>query len=34
MFVLFVQSLVVLTYGLVIRSKSLTVTPVIFVVLG
>ncbi len=33
-FVLFVQSLVVLTYGLVIRSKSLTVTPVIFVVLG
>jgi hypothetical protein len=33
-FVLFAQSLVVLTYGLVIRSKSLTVTPVIFVVLG
>ncbi|MCP4717125.1 MAG: hypothetical protein GY868_18515, partial [Deltaproteobacteria bacterium] len=33
-FVLFAQSLVVLTYGLIIRSKSLTVTPVIFVVLG
>jgi hypothetical protein len=33
-FVLFAQSLVVLTYGLVIRSKSLTITPVIFVVLG
>jgi hypothetical protein len=33
-FVLFVQSLVVLTYGLVIRSKSLTIAPVIFVVLG
>jgi len=32
--VLFAQSIVVLTYGLVIRSKSLTVTPVIFVVLG
>jgi len=33
-FVLFVQSLVVLTYGLVIRSKSLTIAPIIFVVLG
>jgi hypothetical protein len=33
-FILFVQSLVVITYGLVIRSKSLTITPVVFVVLG
>jgi len=32
--VLFVQALVVLTYGLVIRSRSLVGAPLVFVVLG
>jgi len=33
-FALFIQSLVVLVYGLVIRSRSLTLFPIGFVVLG
>ncbi len=33
-FVLFGQSLIVLTYGLVIRSRSLVIAPLFFVVLG
>lgn len=33
-FVLFFQSLIVLVYGLVIRSRSLTLFPIAFVVLG
>jgi hypothetical protein len=31
---LFFQSLVVLAYGLVIRSRSLVFTPIVFVVIG
>ncbi|HNM37625.1 MAG TPA: hypothetical protein PKI33_11205, partial [Anaerolineales bacterium] len=33
-FLLFVQSLVILVYGLVIRSRSLTLFPIGFVALG
>jgi hypothetical protein len=33
-FVLFFQFLVVLTYGIVIRSRSLTFTPIVIIVLG
>lgn len=33
-FVLFLQALVVLVYGLVVRSKSLVLAPLVFVVLG
>lgn len=33
-FVLFLQALVVLVYGLVVRSRSLVLAPIIFVVLG
>ena len=33
-FVLFIQSMVVLLYGLVQRSRSLVITPIVFVVLG
>jgi hypothetical protein len=33
-FVLFVQSMVVLLYGLVQRSRSLVITPIVFAVLG
>jgi hypothetical protein len=32
--VLFLQALVVLVYGLVVRSRSLVLAPIIFVVLG
>ncbi len=33
-FVLFVQSLVILVYGLILRSRSLVITPIAFAVLG
>lgn len=33
-FVLFIQSLVILGYGLVLRSRSLVITPIAFAVLG
>ena len=33
-FVLFVQSLVILAYGLILRSRSLVITPIVFAVLG
>jgi hypothetical protein len=33
-FILFFQSLIVLAYGLVIRSRSLVITPIVFVILG
>jgi hypothetical protein len=33
-FVLFLQAVVVLVYGLVVRSRSLVLAPIIFVVLG
>lgn len=33
-FVLFVQSLVILAYGLILRSRSLVITPIAFAVLG
>ncbi len=33
-FVLFVQSLVILAYGLLLRSRSLVITPIAFAVLG
>jgi hypothetical protein len=33
-FVLFIQSMVVLTYGLIQRSRSLVITPIVFAVLG
>ncbi|KAA3648071.1 MAG: hypothetical protein DWQ07_03505 [Chloroflexi bacterium] len=33
-FVLFLQSLVVLVYGVVVRSRSLVITPIVFVVLA
>lgn len=32
--VMFIQSLVVLTYGIVVRSRSLVVTPIVLVVVG
>jgi hypothetical protein len=33
-FVLFVQSLVILAYGLILRSRSLVITPIVFAILG
>jgi hypothetical protein len=33
-FVLFLQSMVVLLYGVIIRSRSLTITPIVIVVIG
>ncbi len=33
-FILFFQSLAVLTYGLVVRSRSFVITPIVFIILG